>query len=365
MLKILPVLCLAACTEALTLPDDPAAAGVPVGVITFMVGDLPVEAWYPAGDGEAGVELVRITDWVPASVTARLGAVELPALPVAATRDAPPRRLADPVPVVVFSHGLGGFRSQSASLTAHLASRGYVVLSTDHTGRNAQDLLPCLFSPPVEGCQLSGFEDDPGVPDVSALRDWIDAIPEDHPLAGRIDPTRVGLMGHSAGGATTGSAGQADPRWDALLPMAFGPQVTRDVPMHTLAGACDAAIPLARVEEGLATGAHPGLAILEGAGHHAFSDVCHFELGAYARDVLAERDDISGTILNGLVQLAGDGCTGTTPAPGLVGCEAEVYLDRPTEMRAVNALTTAFFDDALRGIGPGVAGLALPEVRPD
>lgn len=353
---------MAACAESLSLPADPAAPAAPVGVMTFEVGALTVEAWYPAEDGVEGSEIVDPTAWVPEVVTARLGALDVPSLEVAAARDAAPRRLRDPQPAVVFSHGLGGFRTQSATLTAHLASRGYVVLATDHVGRRASDLLPCVFSPPLEGCQIANFDDDPGVPDVTALRSWLEAVPEDHPLAGLVDPDRVALIGHSAGGGTTGTAGEIDARWHALLPMAYGPPVNRDVPTLTLAGACDAVVPLPDIQAGLAQGNQPALITLDASGHHAFSDICHFELGALARDVLASRDDVNATFVAGLETLAADGCPGTTPLPELEGCEADAFAARDDEDDAVRALATAFLDDALRGPGGSLDALSLPGV---
>ena len=120
---------------------DPFARGpFPVGVRTHDWTDaprertLPVEVWYPAADSasdEAG-ESVALVDLIPQSVLDVLGDVSLPSIETIAVRDAPLRPLADPLPVVYFSHGFGGFAQQSVDLTSHLAGRGYVVFSTLH-----------------------------------------------------------------------------------------------------------------------------------------------------------------------------------------------------------------------------------------
>ena len=57
-----------------------------------------------------------------------------------AVRDAVP--VSGKFPVVLFSHGLGGFRAQSVFLCEHLAKRGYIVVAPDHRGSCAYDLAP-------------------------------------------------------------------------------------------------------------------------------------------------------------------------------------------------------------------------------
>src|SRR5687768_5421843 len=84
-------------------------------------GTLKGTAWYPALN----------PDELPEEVTYQesLARVEGHAL-----RDAEPNRENAPYPLVVFSHGLGGFRFQSVFLMEHLASHGFVVIATEHPG---------------------------------------------------------------------------------------------------------------------------------------------------------------------------------------------------------------------------------------
>jgi dienelactone hydrolase len=337
-----------ACAEPLDLPDDPAAEGVPVGVRTIVTEDNTFEVYYPATDATADdePESLSLSDFAGAPFMAEIGDPELPPLMTPAVRDAPVRRGADVYPVVLFSHGFGGFRSQSFSITSHLASRGYVVVSPDHPGRRMQDLLPCLFSPPLDGCNLRGFGEDPGPAGLEAALDWAFALPDDDPLSGRLDLDHIGVSGHSAGGGSTGTVLQDDPRLLAGAAMAMGPTVTRDVPLLALAGDCDGVVPIADVAAGTLASTNASLVTVVGAGHLAFSDLCSLDLGALAKDYLEGRDDLNRTIYDGLLALGVDGCPGYTPPPGV--CSSTSYLDLATSDRIVDDALTRFLDETLR-----------------
>lgn len=347
--------------EPLDLPADPAATGVPVGVRTEETEEgLSFEVWYPASDDAAGQpgEIVDFGRWIPAPVTDVLGPLELPEIPTIAVRDAPARRLAEPVPVVIFSHGFGGTRAQSVDLTSHLASRGYVVLATDHAGRSMPDLLPCLFSPPLEGCALAA--DDPAVADVLALAAWAEGSLGDSFLDGLADPDRLGLYGHSAGGGTTATVGNLDDRFAALLPMAGGGPVEVDTPTLRIAGTCDGIVP-ADGQAAAAGGPDETYAELVDAGHLAFSDLCTLDLGGLAERYLVDRPDVSPTFLAQLVALGTDGCPGSAPVPGLRDCGPEP-LDPARAGAVLRGAETLFFDAALKGQGDGALDGRWPEL---
>lgn len=339
--------------EPLVLPDDPAATGVPVGVRTVEEGGQTMEIWYPASDSaEGSPEAADFDGFIPASVTALLGPVDLPAVPTLALREAPLRVPEAPYPVVLFSHGFGGTRTQSTDLTVHLASRGYVVIGVDHPGRMMTDVVPCLFDPPAEGCDLSGFGADPAVADIQQAADLLDAWSAGGFLAGAIDPEALGLMGHSAGAGTTTTVGADDPRFKALMPMAGG--AVGATPTIIMSGTCDSFIPDAdqQAPEG-------SIVRIQGAGHLAFSDLCELDLATFAEEYLAGRDDINETILDLLLQLATDGCPGFTPAADLA-C-GEEFLPLTTSDPIVRYYATVFLDDLLYGRGPGVTYGVFPE----
>ncbi len=345
-----------ACTpvEPLDLPEDPAATGVPVGVRTVEHRGVTFEVWYPAREraAEGEPEVVDLGDFVPQAFFDHVGDVDLPLLPTRALRDAEPRRTDGPLPVVLFSHGFGGFRLQSVDLTTHLASRGYIVLAPDHPGRRLADVLPCLFSPPLAGCDLSGFVNDPGPDDLEDAAHWALSLPAEDPLAPWVDRERLGLLGHSAGGRSVGALGERDDRVGAVVALAMGPTVDRAVPLLGIAGACDGVVPLADVSAGILASADPTLVTLAGAGHLAFTDLCALDLAGLAEEVLEGRDDLDATFYATLLDLGTDGCPGATPEPDT--CDAEAFLDLERGAHILRHDLTVFFDHALRGTGPGV-----------
>ena len=102
---------------------------------------------------------------------------------------------------------------------------------------------------------------------------------------------------------------------------------------------------------GLADG---GIVEILGAGHLAFTDLCTLELAAFAEDVLEPRDDINLLFLDSLVQLAIDGCPGYLHDPVPSDDCADGYLPLEASSPIVRHYVTVFFDEQLRGTGPGV-----------
>lgn len=357
--------------EPLVLPADPAAPGAPVGVRTVGPADAPIEVWYPASDSSAdsATDLADFSQFVPDAFIAHVGAFEFPGVDGRAVRDAALREPVSPYPLVVFSHGFGGVRLQSLDVVTHLASRGYVVAAVDHPGRSMPDLLPCLFSPALEGCDLSGFSSDPGVAGVIDTLDWLEAAAAGEAadsggdfLAGRIDPEHVALTGHSAGGGTTATAGEQDTRFDALLPMAAGAVADRDVPQLVMDGTCDATIVDADVVAAVEGRPGTGLVRVLGAGHLAFSDLCDLQLKTLADELLADRDDLNEVFYEALVGLASDGCPAEASPPPELAC-GEAYLPLDTSARIIRHYATAFVDESLLGSGPGVEADVFPEAE--
>lgn len=357
-MRTLAALALVACNpvEPLELPEDLTAFGAPVGVRTVVEDELSVEVWYPATDREeAPEEVVDFTDFLSDEFMERLGAdITIPLVQTVAMRDLPVRKGEEAWPVVVFSHGFPGNRLQSTELTVHLASRGYVVVAPDHWGRHTSDVLPCIWDPALDGCDLSAFVgDDPAPDQIDEALDWLQRASEDKddPLYERVDLSRLGLFGHSAGGRTTATFGDEETRFTALLPMAGSAPVTRDVPVLNLVGECDGVIPVEDTRESHDASTNARWLGIEAAGHHAFSDICALGLADLARDELQGRDDVNTTLLGGMITLVGDGCPGETPSVDV--CESFTPLDEGFDIS--RHYIAAWFDEHLNG-GPSTEG---------
>lgn len=113
-----------------------------------------------------------------------------------------PDASAGAVPIVVWSHGLGGSRNGSESLGRHLASHGFAAFHIQHPGSDA-DAMRALGPQGV----LQSFRDNPRSVldrfcDVPFALDQIYALANGE-LRGRLDPRRAGISGHSFGALTT------------------------------------------------------------------------------------------------------------------------------------------------------------------
>ncbi|MFE6051577.1 alpha/beta hydrolase family protein [Kitasatospora sp. NPDC056446] len=207
--------------------------------------ELMISLWYPtsrpagpddrapymepaAGEhfgGPTGVGLINYgatpgrTDWSGIRTHARRDA---PALPGG-------RR-----PVVLYSPGLGDPRTWGTALVEDLASRGYVVVTVDHTyeasevafpgGDLAPSVLPGMLGQPdldigavLRKALATRVDDTRFVLDQLACLGGRRGLPTG--LAGALDLDRVGMVGHSAGGFTALQAMHDDPRIAAGINM--------------------------------------------------------------------------------------------------------------------------------------------------
>jgi predicted dienelactone hydrolase len=124
--------------------------------------------------------------------------------------------VAEPLPVVLFSHGLGGSREGSRFLAEHWSARGYIAVFLQHPGSDTavwRDEEPGRrLAAMREAASLKNFQ--LRVHDVPAVLDQLEAWNRaaGHPLAGRLDLRRVGMSGHSFGAQTTQAvSGQSFP----------------------------------------------------------------------------------------------------------------------------------------------------------
>lgn len=206
-------------TTAITTPATTVAADAyteagpyPVGVTTAQIAnDIKVEIWYPAVAGSNGNETYDVRDFTAPAIKKLLTA-DIPATyTYPATRDA---AVADgKFPVVLYSHGVSGFRDVSSFLTSHLASWGMIVVAPDHPSR---DLYHLAGGPAAEH-PTNAVDDLLNSLDLITTRGATTGDPFD----GHVDADHIGALGHSAGGGTV-LAAASDPRIDGYVSMASG-----------------------------------------------------------------------------------------------------------------------------------------------
>ncbi|MEU1885456.1 hypothetical protein [Micromonospora sp. WMMD987] len=194
---------------------------------------LPGAAAHFGGTAGVGASLYRI----PA------GAVDFAATRTSGHRGAPLARSGRPYPVVLYSPGAGDPRTWGTTLVQDLASRGYVVVTIDHThevsevefpdGRVVSTLLPQLFEQaqqPDDFQRLGARVFDTRLADTRFVLDQLAALdrganpdaagrPLPRGMAGALDLSRTGMFGVSAGGMTALQAMSDDPRIRAAIDM--------------------------------------------------------------------------------------------------------------------------------------------------
>jgi len=190
--------------------------------------------------------------------------------------DAP---LADGVrnlPLVMFSHGSCGYQEQSVFFTSYLASQGFVVAAPPHPGNTTTDCLTGGDTPAAEADSLANRP-----ADIMFVIDSLLALNADPTsfFFGAIDPSRIGMSGHSFGGLTTLLVSAMDARVVAGLAMApvaegIEAQVASiRIPTMVEVGTLDGLLTNGELAYSLL---HPQRYLLEidSMTHAAFADVC-------------------------------------------------------------------------------------------
>ncbi len=134
-------------------------------------------------------------------------------------------------PLLIFSHGFGNFRNINTFEVEELASQGYIVVGIDHTYDAAATVFSdgrvALYNSDNKKMISEDFEKMDShnkiwVEDVQFVLDKIEEINKKDPLnyfTGRIDLDKIGIFGHSYGGATAGQIIMQDSRIKAGINM--------------------------------------------------------------------------------------------------------------------------------------------------
>jgi predicted dienelactone hydrolase len=192
--------------------------------------ELMVSLWYPATSSDGR----RAQYMTPAESELQLTSRGIAGVPpdalsnvrTNAAVDAAPTGQQRSLPLVVLSPGFTNSRSALTGLAEDLASHGYVVAGIDHTYESHATAFPdgrVTTSLAREARRPgSGFQENVAAgraADVSFVLGELTGAHPARPGAALIDPSRVAMAGHSAGGAAVIAAMLADSRIRAGIDM--------------------------------------------------------------------------------------------------------------------------------------------------
>jgi dienelactone hydrolase len=179
--------------------------------------ELVVQVWYPAGTTQDHQVEPYVPDFDRLKKSLDQDWPGMPSFKTHAVLGAPLALAQKRYPVLIFSHGMNSARFFYTALLEELASHGYIVAAIDHTywgpgvafsgGRtvpyeDGMDALVNLTSDEIDQMMWAGVSvmvaDEVFVERQFAQLDSDPAA--SNPFRDRLDPTRVGVVGHSMGG---------------------------------------------------------------------------------------------------------------------------------------------------------------------
>ncbi len=331
-------------------PVDYAAAGTfGASRHTWELTDAPTvrtfsaEVWAPAAEVPAVEPIANLlTDpgqFATYNLLLSSAPERCPSLTSTAGLDADPAD-GGPWPLVMMSHCHGCTRFSTATVAAHLATRGFVVVAPDHVGDTLFDTLDGGTLPLDEA--------------TLALRKADLETTLDTALAGElglaVDPDRVGVFGHSFGAVTAGIVLQdrLDTAGAPIAAMFVGAPPENPILPGVEAARLDAPVLFLRLLEDHSVGA-VGNMLMDAN----FQDVPG---PAWELD-LADAGHWSPSDLVGLTEDFMPGCG--TDSRESNGADF-TYLDAARGRTLTSATAAAFFDLTLNGVEAGGDWLAAP-----
>lgn len=191
--------------------------------------ELVVRVWYPAiANNSPKTPYFEDARLVPAGLFSHLRLVKTHAI-----QAAPIATTATPYPIIIYTPSWGGFKTDNTFQTQELASHGYVVIGLEHacsvpiaiypSGRVIRSNLAADYT--SSDAAMANFLNvarsqlDLRTQDVRFI---LDRLPEfnTHPLLkGSLNLDRIGIFGHSFGGAVAAQACAIDTRLKAGMNM--------------------------------------------------------------------------------------------------------------------------------------------------
>ncbi|GII96791.1 alpha/beta hydrolase family protein [Sinosporangium siamense] len=174
--------------------------------------ELMISVWYPART----VQGFPVAPWMPADAAKQYleenGLTDIRLDRTHGHEGAPVTRALGRLPVVLYSPGLDASRSYGTAVVQELASRGFVVVTIDHTHDAAVVSFP--GGRVVLGRKPSDLEQAVAVriADVRFVLDRLTDLNREDDLYGLLDLDRIGMFGHSLGAWTTSATMLRDRR---------------------------------------------------------------------------------------------------------------------------------------------------------
>jgi dienelactone hydrolase len=294
-------------------PYDPGVAFQTTPEGDTLVITYPVD---PASTVSKPHYVINLLRWFTGSPTAPIPAGLPTNLPTTLATDAfsnVPIAQSGPFPVVLFSHGYGGYPEQSSFLTDHLATWGFVVVAPDHRSRDLHAVLT--------GTTGRGQDDITDLQQALAVVRFMNAAPDDV-LSHKLDFSRLATLGHSAGGGAALTFAADSPAVRTYVALAPAPG---KLPKHKrgliMQGTSDKVVSPAGTKKLYASLTGPKrLILIDRAGHNVFDDGC--TIGAAQGGLVTFVKKLN--LPPAFVAIATDGCV----APDLYPTKAWPLIDQ-------------------------------------
>lgn len=208
---------------SLPAPSGPYAVGTLSATLdpptSKRIGRFDLTLWYPARPSSDRAPYGTGNGGLTSFIAQRL--LRTPAARRAHVADGTAR-----IPILLYTAGWGGVRTENTGLALDLASHGFLVVALDDVGRDSAAQSAVSGRLDLSSARafratlaLAARKRDRSARRVSYVLDRLLASdgPLDRALRERLDPTRVGALGYSFGGAVALRAAQIDPRIRAVV----------------------------------------------------------------------------------------------------------------------------------------------------